>query len=161
MLFYFDVSLKSENLEKAKIKEKLVEWGGELFSQDPPRYEYNDILIFDEYPDNSYFKKYYGKLIGDDFDIDKYRTLSLSGEHMSELETLINTKGSDLEDNELYKFLLNLSELDDFAIFLIRDEEEIDARYNINSKEELIGIFCNCLNWNSLEGALITKLHTI
>lgn len=161
MLFYFDVSLKSENLEKAKIKEKLVEWGGELFSQDPPRYEYNDILIFDEYPDNSYFKKYYGKLIGDDFDIDKYRTFSLSGEHMSELETLINTNGSDLEDNELYKFLLNLSELDDFAIFLIRDEEEIDARYKINSKEELIGIFCNSLNWNSLEGALITKLHTI
>lgn len=157
MLFYFNVSIKSENLEMAKIKEKLVEWGGKLFSQEPPRFEYNDILIFDEYPDNSYFKKYYGKLISDDFDIDKYRTFRLLGEHMSELEKLVNANSSELENNELYKFLVNLSELDDFAIFLIRDEEEIDEKYKINTKEELTKIFCSCLNWNSLEGALIIK----
>lgn len=158
MLFYFDISIKTDNLKKAKIHEKMVEWGGELCSQDPPLYNYNGTLIFDEFPDNSYFKKYYGKYIGNDFDIDKYRTFRLLGEHLSEMGKLINNDSSDLINHELYKFLVNLSEIDYFAIFLIRDEEEIDERYKINTREELIDTFCNCLKWDTPKGALITKL---
>lgn len=158
MLFYFDISIKESNLKKAKIQERLIEWGGELFSQDPPQYEYNETLIFDEFPDNTYFKKYYSRFIGNDFDIDNYRTFRLLGKHLSEIEKLINTNISDLENHELYKFLVNLSQIDDFAIFLIRDEEEIDDRYRIKTKDELIDIFCSCLKWDSPKGALITKL---
>ena len=60
-MFEFNISLKPENLIKAQIQEKLVEWGGEFYSQEPPLYDYNNSLIFDEFPDNNYFKKYYGK----------------------------------------------------------------------------------------------------
>lgn len=55
-------------------------------------------------------------------------------------------------------FLEKLYELGSFAVFLIRDEEEIDKWYQIRTKEEFLNTFCNCLKWESLEGAIITKL---
>lgn len=48
--------------------------------------------------------------------------------------------------------------LDDFVLFLIYDEEEIDASYRIKTKEELITRFCSCLNWKSPQGAIIEKI---
>ena len=156
-MFDLSISLKSEDLKKAKIQEKLVEWGGKLFSQEPPLYAYNNSLIFDEYPNNNYFKKYYGKLMGNDFDIDKYRTFRLLGDHLSTIEKQINIDISELSNNEIYKFIINIWELNEFAIFLIRDEEEIDVSYKINTKEEMIEILCNCLRWDSPKGVLITK----
>lgn len=156
-MFYFDVSIKSEDLTKVKIKEMLVEWGGDLLSQEPPRYLYDNTLIFDEITENSYYKKYYGDVIGEDFDLDKYRTFTLPG-CLNDMESLINFKHSGIENTDLYKFLADLSELDDFAIFLIRDEEYVDVRYRVNTKDELIDLFCDCLKWDSPRGALITKL---
>ena len=158
MLFYFDISIKREDLEKAKIHEQLVEWGGELYTQDPPLYEYDGILIFEESLNNSYYKNYYGEFIGSDFDIDKYRTFHLKGKYMSEIEVLVNRDISNLTNHVLCKFLIDLSELDEFAIFLIRDEEEMEERYRINTSKELIRTFCNCFNWDNPKGALITKL---
>lgn len=156
-MFEFNISLKPENLIKAQIQEKLVEWGGEFYSQEPPLYDYNNSLIFDEFPDNNYFKKYYGKLIDKDFDIDKYRTFRLLGEHLSEIERAINLGNFDISNSEFYKFMINVGKLNDYAIFLIRDEEEVDVCYKLNINDELIKIFCNCLKWDSPKGALIIK----
>lgn len=156
-MFELNISLKSKNLKKAKIQEKFVEWGGELFSQDPPQYTYNNSLIFGEFLDNSYFKEYYGRLIGNDFDIDKYRTFRLLGEDLLEMERLVNISSPAIINNEVHKFIVSLSEISDFVIFLIRDEEEIDIKYQLHSGDELINIICSCMCWDSPKGALIVK----
>jgi hypothetical protein len=157
MLFYLDIAIKKDDVNKFGIKEKLIEWGGESFSQEPPQYSYKETLIFDEYSDANYLKRYFYKQINNDFELENYRVFRLLGKQLSEIEELINLKDPDVDSHELYKFLADLYELDYFAIFLIRDEEEIDERYRIKSKEELARIFCNCLKWDSPEGALITK----
>lgn len=158
MLFYFNVCIKTNNLKKVKMEERLVEWGGELFSREPPQYEYNGTLIFDEFINNNYLKKYYSRIIDGDFDLDKYRTFRLLGEDLLEIEKLVNANNAEIENHELYKFLTNLFSIDDFIIFLIRDEEEIDEKYKVTTKEELLDVFCNCFKWDSPKGALITKL---
>ena len=157
-MFELIVALKPENLEKANIPEKLVEWGGELFSYDPSRYVYNDYLVFDEFHDKCYFKTYYGSFIKDDFDIEQYQAFWLTGNDLWEMERLVNAQSADLVYNELYKFLSALSKLDDFVVFLIRDEEEIDIKYPLHHPDELLPAFCSCLKWDAPKGALITKL---
>lgn len=158
MLFYLDILIKPEKMLQVKIKEKLVEWEGKWYSEEPPKYEYDDKLYFRQTVDISYYKKYYGKFISDDFAIDQYRSIRLLGSHLSELEQLINTNNPALEQNELCQFLMELSMLDDFVLFLIYDEEEIDASYRIKTKEELITRFCSCLNWKSPQGAVIEQI---
>lgn len=156
-MFEIIIALKPENLEKANIPEKLVEWGRELFSYDPPRYVYNDRLVFDEFHDKSYFKRCYGSFIKDDVDMDAYRAFWLTGNDLWKMERQVNNQCADIVCNELYKFLSDLSKLDDFIIFLIRDEEEIDMKYQLNHSDELIPVFCSCLQWDAPKGALIIK----
>lgn len=156
-MFYLNISLKSDDLKRAKIQEELVEWGGKLFSQEPPLYAYNNSLIFDEYPNNNYFKKYYGKWIGNDFDIDKYRTFRLLGDHLSKIEKLVNIDNSEISNTEIYKFVRDICDLSEFAIFLIRDEEEIDVSYKINTYDELTERFYGCFKWDAPKGAFIIK----
>lgn len=141
-MFELIIALKPENLEKAKIPEKLVEWGGELFSYDPPRYVYHDCLVFDEFHE--------------------YRAFWLTGNGLWEMERQVNNKCPDIVYNELFRFLSDLSKLNDFVVFLIRDEEEIDMKYKLNQSDELIPVFCSCLQRDAPKGALIIKLaHSV
>lgn len=161
-MFELIIALKPENLKKAKIPEKLVEWGGELFSYDPPRYVYHDCLVFDEFHDKSYFQMYYGSFIKDDVDMDQYRAFWLTGNGLWEMERQVNNKCADIVYNELFRFLSDLSKLNDFVVFLIRDEEEIDMKYKLNHSDELIPVFCSCLQRDAPKGALIIKLaHSV
>lgn len=157
MLFYFNVSIKTNSLMKLNMQEKQVEWGGEWYSQEPPQYEYDGTLTFDEFLNNNYFEKYCHRLLGKDFDIDGYRTFRLLGEHLSEIEKMINLNNCNCKNHQLFKFMDSLLKIDQFIIFLICDEEEIAERYQVNTKEELIDIFCSCLKWDSPRGALIIK----
>lgn len=53
------------------------------------------------------------------------------------------TQSHEVLNNKLMLFLNELSDLECFMIFLIRDEEEIDKRYEVHSKEELIKRICS------------------
>lgn len=160
MVFDFIVLIRKEDIKKIEISEAFVEWGGERFSQDPPQYMYhNSSLFFHKFLSIDYYKKYFKKIIGIDLKIDEYVPLLLLGNHMSDIEKLINTNDLELLNHEIFKFFKDLCELDEFAIFFEREEEYIDKRYYIKTTEELVNIFCNCLIWDCPEGALITKLN--
>lgn len=158
MDFMLDILLPKKEINKLDIKEFLFEWGGEEFSQDPPIYKNDTGLEFKQMQDLGYYERCFKKYIEEDLDIHKYISLTLCGDYVSDLEFAVNKKNKNANADTMLKFLEKLSDLENFAIFLIRDEEEIDARYRVNTKEDLTRIFCNCLNWDSPEGALITKL---
>ena len=67
------------------------------------------------------------------------------------------TQSHEVLNNKIMLFLNELSDLECFMIFLIRDEEEIDKRYEVHSKEELIKRICSCLLWTAPEGVLLIK----
>lgn len=160
MVFDFIVLIREKDIKKIEISEALVEWGGESFSQDPPQYIYsNSSLFFHKFLCINNYKKYFKEIIGNDLKIDEFMPFILLGNHMLEIEKLINTNAPNMLNHDIFKFLENLCVLDEFAIFVEREEEYVDKRYNIKTKEELINIFCNCLTWNCSEGALITKLN--
>ena len=157
MDFTLDILLLKNELYKLNIKEFLFEWGGEKFSQDPPIYKDDTGLEFKEIQDLDYYTRCYKKYIEDDLNINQYISLTLCGDYISDLEFLINKKNSNSNADIILKFLEKVFELSTFAVFLIRDEEEIDSRYRIKTKDEFLNVFCNCLKWESPEGALITK----
>lgn len=158
MDFMLDILLPENELNKLEIKEFLFEWGGEKFSQDPPIYKNDTGLEFKQIQDLGYYQRCFQKYIEEDLDIHKYISLTLCGDYVSDLELAINKKNKSLKANIIIKFLEKLSQLENFVVFLIRDEEEIDKMYRIRTKEEFLNTLCNCLKWESPEGAVITKL---
>lgn len=159
MYFELDVLIKENELSKLKLPEIFAEWGGELFSQEPPKYIYNSKLIFERVMDIEHYQRYYKKFIDDDWNLNSYISLKLLGyvSHFNELGSLINKKDQGFSNNEVVLFLLDLLKLDTFAIFLIRDEEYIDKKYVISQEQELIDIITKSLNWSSPKGVLIYK----
>lgn len=159
MVFDFIVLIKEEEIKKINITEKLVEWGGEKFSQDPPQYVYdNSSLLFHEFLDLDYYKRNFSDIIGNDLNMDEFIPFILLGSHMLEVEKLVNCHNGDmLKKHDIFGFLEDLMKLDEFAILIEREEEYIDKRYYVKTKEELINVFCNCFVWDSPEGAFITK----
>lgn len=158
MNFILDILLPEHELNKLNMKEFLFEWGEELFSQDPPIYKNDTGLEFKQMQDLRYYQRYFQEYSGEDFDRNQYIALTLCGDYVSDLEAAINKKYKNAKADMMLTFLEKLYELGSFAVFLIRDEEEIDKWYQIRTKEEFLNTFCNCLKWESLEGAIITKL---
>lgn len=157
MDFHMDILIKRCDLSKLRLSEDFIDWGGELLSQEPPKYSNESKLIFEQFMDLEYYKKFYGKYLGNDFDVDSYLALHLLGSHIFELELEINNNGSNIANNDLILFLTELSKLNSYALFFVRDEEYIDKRYDVVKNEELLDIICQSLNWASPEGVLIIK----
>lgn len=155
MNFIFDVLIPKSEFGKLNLSELLIEWGGEFFSQEPPKYENKSKLVFHQVMDMSYYQSFIEK----DFDVNSYVALNLEGKQLSDLEFLVNSnKEQDILCNEVTSFLNVLfNTLDSFIVFLFRDEEFIDNRYRINNQNELIWRICNSLNWSSPEGVLVRK----
>ncbi len=154
MDYILDILISKDDINQLNLSESLIEWGGELLSQDPPKYSNNSKLSFEEYKDIQYYERF----IGSNFDIENCIALHLEGMHLLDLELLINNKSQEIVSTELISFLVDLLKLDVFAILLIRDEECIDKKYKINKKEELVDVICNSLNWSNPEGVLITNV---
>lgn len=152
MDYILDILLPKNELCKINLSELLVEWGGEEFSQDPPRYTNNSKLFFTEYMDKEYYKRF----LGNQYPIDKFIALHLE-ESLLDLELSINNKG-DFLDNEIMSFLTELLELETFVILLIRDEEWVDEKYKISRKEELQTIIYDSLSWSNPKGVVITNV---
>ncbi len=157
MDFSFDVLLKPEDLSTVNISESLVEWGGEVFSHEPKKYTYKSTLVFEEFSDIEYYKNHHKDIIQNDFDIDQYIPFRLLGDGMLQLEKIVNCNKDELHNNDIIRFLIDISSLNTFGLFLLREEEWIDKRYRISTKEQLIEIVSNCLKWVSVEGVFITK----
>lgn len=153
MDFVLDVLIPKCNLSKLNLTELLVEWGGESFSQDPPKYSNKSLLVFHQNTDMEYYKS----IVGKDVDVHNYLALSMERTQLSELEFIINNQRQEMSSNEVLLFLAELYKtLDNFVIILLRDEECIDKRYTVCNEKELIKIFCESLRWSSPEGVLIT-----
>lgn len=151
MDYILDILLPKNEMSKINLSELLVEWGGEEFSQDPPRYTNNSKLFFTEYIDKEYYKRF----LGNQYPIDKFIALHLDGTLLN-LELSINNKGNFL-NNEVILFLTELLKLETFAILLIRDGEWVDEKHKISKKEELQTIIYNSLSWSNSKGVVITN----
>lgn len=154
--FTLDVIIPWSGINDLNLHESLVSWGGEVFSRDPPQYENDTGLVFIQNDDMAYYRNF-RQSVDCGFYSENYLALSLDGSHVMDLGRTVNQSGLELSNNNLVSFLEQLSVLDEFMVFLIRDEEEIDSRYWIHSKEDLINTICNCLLWTSPEGAILIK----
>lgn len=154
MDFTLDIIIPKLEINKLDLTEYLIEWGGTLFSQEPPRYKSSSNLIFEQFVD----LKYYSNLLGDELNVENYIALGLKGEHLLDLKFIVNTQMEKIKNNPLLIFLTELLRLNQFYIFLLRDDEGIGKKYEVDKKEELIEIICNSLKYSTAEDVLITKL---
>ncbi len=158
MNFTLDIFIKESDLKFINITEVLVEWGDEVFSKTPQEYEYKSSLFFERNIDIGYYKKHYENLIGNDFNIDNYLSLRLLGNHMSNLDMLINIHDEQLSENPVIEFMNQLIKLRSFAVFIEdEDDELINKKCVIHSYKEMIDVICYHLNWNVSQGILIIK----
>jgi len=151
MNFILDVVLLREQLKEMDINEVYFEWGSEKISQEPRKYEYNNLLKFKEVTD-----EYYDKIIPD-YNDDRYIILTLDSQNLYKLYDEIN-QGKDVKQNEVILFLDKLfSKLNSSYVVLFRDEECIDEKYTISNKEEFTDLFCNALNKFTPRGIIVSK----
>lgn len=152
MNFILDIVILKTDLNKLNISEQFVEWGGEKSPQVPAKYTHKSGMVFHENVDN-----YYKKVLGN-VDIEKYIALNLESSHLSELEFSVNHQELNEISNELIGFFDELYDtLEEFFVFLFRDEEEIDSQCVVKNQYELRNMFCNSLKWESPKGVLIAK----
>lgn len=152
MDYILDILLPKSEISKINLSEILVEWGARKFSQNPPRYTNKSKLLFTEYAD----KEYYRRFLGDQYPIGKLVALHLEGT-LLDLVLSINNK-EDFLNNEMMLFLVGLLKLETFIILIIRDEEWVDEKYKISSKEELQTILYNSLSWSNPKGVIISNV---
>lgn len=153
MDFTLDIVIPKAEICKVNLKEQLIEWGEESFSQNPRRYKTHSNLIFEEILDT----KYYCNLIGSTLNMQSYIALSLQRKQLLEMEYIINQQREKIKDNELFIFLKKLVLLDSFYVFLLQDDEGIEKHYVVKGKEDLAQKICSSLDWSKPCGILLTK----
>lgn len=158
MNFTLDIFIKEADLKTINITEVLVKWGDEIFSKTPQEYKYKSSLFFERNVDIGYYKKHYENLMGNEFNIDNYLSLRLLGNHMSNLDMLINMHSEKIMENPIIEFMSQLINLRSFAIFIEDEDDELINKKNvIHSYKEVIDVICYNLNWNVSQGVLIIK----
>lgn len=155
MDFIFDIVISKESIYELNIKEILVEWNGQIFSQDPRKFQFQSSLFFQECKNESYYKKILGKNLKEK----DFLSFTLQGDSLRNLEFMVNHKDNlKREDCEIIDLFYELyKKLDRFYILLLRDEECIDDIYHISDVEQAITIFLKSLSWNSPKGIIISK----
>ena len=153
MNFLLDIIIPKDEMKKVDLEEQLIEWGGEMFSQEPVKYIGRKKLVFEQLTS----LKYHCKLLGDNLNEKKYCALVFKGEELSKLEFIINRREKDLESDLLYLFLKSLITLSSFYIFLVREDEDIKERYEIEKGKELRNVLCKSLSWITPKDIVILK----
>ena len=142
------------DFKKLSLEEILVEWGGEKFSQEPPKFQYQSTLTFTKYEERNYFHR----IVGDLVDVNDYFIIKLEGEALTQLAFYVN-KEIKIKTNPLISFLYELySVVDTFCIIKFLYEDVIDDRYTVSNAEKAINIFVNSLKWDSPKGIVIIKI---
>lgn len=149
-----DILILKNKLDRLKLTEVFVEWGGEKFSQTPKKYKFQSTVFLSENNEISYYQD----IIGDELDIYDYIALTLDGESLSELEFMVNSKEFRKDKSEVISLFYELyNRLDTFFIIKFINEESIDNKYIVTNAEDAIDTFINSLKWDSPKGIVIRK----
>lgn len=135
-----------------KLNEKLISWGGSVFSHDPPQYVTDSNIVFEQIKDTRYFSKIIGEDIADDTVV-----LILKSDMLYDLEYAVNNNKTILEKDVLLIFLNKLFELSMFYIILVREDEKVKERYRIATKEEIGIRLSESLEWSDPKDILLFK----
>ena len=81
MNFLLDIIIPKDEMKKVDLEEQLIEWGGEMFSQEPVKYIGRKKLVFEQLTS----LKYHCKLLGDNLNEKKYCALVFKGEELYKL----------------------------------------------------------------------------
>ncbi|PHM35787.1 hypothetical protein Xmau_04446 [Xenorhabdus mauleonii] len=139
--------------ESFGLKEILVEWAGEEYSQDPKKYQWNDVVIFEEYKDTVS----YNKLIGNEVTLTNYDSYTLKGDSINQLQELIvNNKPS--KNNHIYlffnEFLRNLSS---WVVVTLIDYDQFDKIYKVNDVDDAFYLLEKSCHPEKPEGIALIK----
>ena len=152
MDYELDLIIQKECLSKMQLTEVLHEWGGVMYPSVPAEYASSYGIYFYEVEDTEYFKRLMGKDISD-----SYIILHLKSGLIFELDYTINRNPDKLNENKLLSFIKDLSDLPEFYLLLVREDERISDVYEINTKEDIVQALMKCFDWNNPRDVLIYK----
>lgn len=152
MDYELDLIIQRECLSQMQLTEVLHEWGGVMYPSVPAEYVSSYGICFYEVEDIEYFKRLTGKDISDSFII-----LHLKSDLVFELDYTINRNPDKLNENNLLSFIKDLSDLPEFYLLLVREDERISDIYEINTREEIVRALTKCFDWNNPRDVLICK----
>ena len=150
--YELDLIIQRECLSKMQLTEVLHEWGGVMYPSVPAEYASSYGIYFYEVEDIEYFKRLMGKDISDSFII-----LHLKSDLVFELDYTINRDPDKLNENNLLSFIKHLSDLPEFYLLLVREDERISDVYEINTSEDIVVALTKCFDWNNPRDVLICK----
>ena len=152
MDYILDIIIPKKEIETVKLREKLFEWGGSVYSCNPPQYISDSDIIFEQIEDVQYFNKIIGEKLTNDIIV-----LHLKSDVLYDLEYAVNNNESILEENVLLKFLNSLIGLSQFYILMAREDENVKEYYKISTKEEISIRLSDSLRWSNPKDVLLFK----
>lgn len=152
MDYILDIIIPKKEIETVKLREKLFEWGGGVYSCYPPQYISDSDIIFEQIEDVQYFNKIIDEKLTNDTIV-----LCLMSDILFDLEYAVNKNELILEENILLNFLKNLIELSQFYILMVREDESVKEYYKIVKKEEINIRLFESLSWSSPKDVLLFK----
>lgn len=152
MDYILEIIVSEKEMKKVELSEKMVEWGESIYSYNPRQYETKSKIIFEQVENVKYYENMVGKNLGKDMII-----LTPKNRSIFDLEYDANQKASLIKANELAVFLDSLFQLEEFYIFLTRDDEQVKERYRIEGKGEIIDKLAESLNWLNPKDILLFK----
>ena len=152
MDYVLDIIIPKKEVETVKLNEKLIEWGNNIYSCDPPQYVTDTDIIFEQIKDVQYFNQIIGEKLKNDTIV-----LHLKSDILLELEYSVNNNELLLEKNILLNFLNRLIGLSEFYILMVREDENVKERYRISAKEEISVRLSDSLRWSNPKDILLFK----
>ena len=152
MDYVLNILIPKNELETVNLKEELIEWGGNLYSCDPPLYITDSDIVFEQIEDVRYFYEIVGEKLTNDI-----IALNLKSNILFELEYAVNNDVALLGKNTLFVFLNKLFKLSEFYIILVREDEKVKERYRIVAKEEISIRLSDSLRWSNPKDVLLFK----
>lgn len=152
MDYILEIIVSEKEMKKVELFEKKVEWGEDICSYDPRQFETKSQIIFEQVKCTKYYENKIGRVLGKDMII-----LYLKSSLLFNLEYDANQKGNLVEKNKLAIFLDSLFQLEEFYIFLTREDEIVKESYKIEGKGEIIDKLTEGLNWLNPKDILLYK----
>jgi len=142
-------------MESLLIEEVKIHWGDEIFSDNPRRFEYNNILCFHEI---SLSPGCYTQKILRDSELDGKKVIVFDSGWLRELEISMNKSEPD-DTNSIFKeFIYLLFKIDaKVAVLLEIDDETVDEIIRISEEDIAWDYLLKCFNWESQNGLLLIK----
>lgn len=133
------IALKKEDLKNVGIFEIKNSWEGEEFPYIPRKFMFEDkirmICIEDK------------MLLGRKEYIDKEQIVLKIVNGLRELEWEVNKQTENLKFNIIIKMLQIISQLNEFAIYIFRDDEIIEQQIKFHDGMNLLLLITKALNW--------------